>query len=103
MIEFFGQRIKTRTELVRFFKSFQCSKFLNFVDAQVKNKSRKIETYSTEKFIDYEYRTGDRAQTFEFSFRPTDEDFYLNRDIMSFLVTEIQHLFPEYQCVGKLV
>ena len=103
MIEFFGQRIKTRTELVRFFNSFQCKKFLTFVDAKIKNKSRKIETYSMENFIDFEFRTGDRSQTFEFSFRPADEDFYLNRDILSFLITEIQHFFPEYQCVGKLV
>lgn len=103
MIEFFGQRIKTRTELVRFFNSFQCKKFLTFVDAKIKNKSRKIETYSMENFIDFEFRTGDRSQTFEFSFRPADEDFYLNRDILSFLITEIQHFFPEYNCVGKLV
>ena len=103
MIEYFGQRIKTRTEIVRFFKSFKCSEYLTFVNAQIKGKPRKVETYSTEEFIDYEYRTGDRGQTMEFSFRPADEDFYLNRDIMSFLVTEIQHFFPEYQCVGKLV
>ena len=56
-----------------------------------------------EKFIDYEYRTGDREKFFEFHFRPHDENFYLNRDLMSFLTTEIQHLFPEYNCVGKLV
>ena len=103
MAEYFGQRIKTHTEMVRFFKSFKCSQFLNFVEAKIKGKPRRIETYSTEKFIDFEYRTGDRAQTLEFSFRPVDEDFYLNRDIMSFLVTEIQHFFPEYNCVGKLV
>ena len=103
MTEYFGQRIKTRTEVVRFFNSFECKEYLTFVNAQIKGKPRKIETYSMEKFIDYEYRTGDRAQTLEFSFRPQDEDFYLNRDIMSFLVTEIQHLFPEYNCVGKLV
>ena len=103
MIEYFGQRIKTRTELVRFFNSFKCSEYLTFVDAKIKGKPRRIETYSMEKFIDYEYRTGDRAQTLEFSFRPADEDFYLNRDVMSFLVTEIQHFFPEYNCVGKLV
>ena len=81
----------------------RCKKFLNFVDAKIKNKSRKIETYSMENFIDFEFRTGDRSQTFEFSFRPADEDFYLNRDILSFLITEIQHFFPEYNCVGKLV
>ena len=103
MTEYFGQRIKTRTELVRFFNSFECSEYLSFVDAKLKGKPRRLETYSTEEFIEYEYRTGDRNQTLEFSFRPRDEDFYLNRDLMSFLVTEIQHLFPEYQCVGRLV
>lgn len=102
-IEYFGQRIKTRTEMVRFFNSFKCSEYLTFVNAEVADRPRKIETYSTEEFIDYEYRTGERAQLLEISFRPRDEDFYLNRDLMSFLTTAVQHLFPEYQCVGKLV
>ena len=103
MIEYFGQRIKTRTELNRFLNSFKCSEYLTFVEAKVTGKPRLIETYSTEKFIDYEYRMGDRAQFLELAFRPKDEDFYLNRDLMSFLVTAVQHFFPEYQCVGKLV
>lgn len=103
MIEYFGQRIKTRTEMIRFFAAFKVSEQLTFVDAKIVDKPEVRETYSTEAFIDYEYRTGERAQTLQFSFKPADEDFYLNRDIMSFLVTEIQHLFPEYQCVGKLV
>ena len=103
MIEYFGQRIKTRTEMIRFFKSFKSSEYLTFVDAKLKGKPRRLETYPTEQFIEYEYRTGDRNQTLELSFRPLDEDFYLNRDVMSFLVTEIQHLFPEYNCVGRLV
>ena len=102
MIEYFGQRIKTRTEIVRFFKSFKCTEILHFVDAKITDEEN-FETYSMEKFIDYEYRTGDREKFFEFHFRPNDEDFYLNRDLMSFLTTEIQHLFPEYNCVGKLV
>ena len=107
LAEYFGQRIKTRTELVRFLKSFKCSEYLTFIDAKIysgKGQADKIfETYSTEEFIDFEYRTGEREQIFEMSFRPADEDFYLNRDIMSFLATEVQHIFPEYQCVGKLV
>ena len=103
MIEYFGQRIKTRTEMTRFLNSFKCSEYLSFVEAKVTIKPRTIETYSTEEFIDYEYRTGDRAQFLELAFRPKNEDFYLNRDLMSFLVTAVQHFFPEYQCVGKLV
>ena len=103
LIEYFGQRIKTRTEIVRFFGSFKASEYLTFVDAKIIGKPANRETYSTEEFIDYEFRTGERINALEFSFRATDENFYLNRDVMSFLVTEIQHLFPEYQCVGKLV
>ena len=103
LIEYFGQRIKTHTEVVRFLKSFKTSEYLTFIEAKIIGKSAKRETYSTEEFIDYEYRAGERVATLEFSFRAEDESFYLNRDIMSFLVTEIQHLFPEYLCVGKLV
>lgn len=103
LIEYFGQRIKTHTEIIRFLKSFKTSEYLTFIEAKIIGKSAKRETYSTEEFIDYEYRAGERVATLEFSFRAEDESFYLNRDIMSFLVTEIQHLFPEYLCVGKLV
>ncbi|MBR3747417.1 MAG: hypothetical protein IKN27_10720, partial [Selenomonadaceae bacterium] len=103
MIEYFGQRIKTRTEMVRFLKTFKATEIVEFVDAKIFDKYKDAETYSMEDFIDYEYRTGDRERTMEFSFRAKDKNFYLNRDIMSFLVTEMQHLFPEYQCVGKLV
>ena len=103
VIEYFGQRIKTRTEVVRFFDSFKCKEYLSFVDAKVISDKYNFETYSMEKFIEYEYRTGDRSQILEFSFRPKDEDFYLNRDLMSFLTTAMQNLFPEYNCVGKLV
>lgn len=103
LIEYFGQRIKTRTEMTRFFKSFKVSEHLSFVDAKIVDRPTRRQTYSTEEFIDYEFRTGERLNALEFSFRAADENFYLNRDIMSFLVTEIQHIFPEYLCVGKLV
>ncbi|MBR1645959.1 MAG: hypothetical protein IJ685_04185 [Selenomonadaceae bacterium] len=103
MIEYFGQRIKTRTEMIRFLNSFKASEIVEFVDAKIFDEYKDAETYSMEDFIAHEYRTGDRERTLEISFRAKDENFYLNRDIMSFLVTEIQHLFPEYRCVGKLV
>ena len=103
MIEYFGQRIKTRTDMVRFFNSFTAAETVEFVDAKILDKCNDAETYSTEEFIDDEYRTGERAQTLKFTFRAKDKNFFLNRDMMSFLVTEAQHLFPEYRCVGKLV
>ena len=35
-------------------------------------------------------------------FSAADPDNYLNLDLMSFLVTKVQKLFPEYVCVGIL-
>ena len=103
MIEFLGQRIKTRTEIVRFFNSFKCKEFLKFVDAKIVGKQKNPENYSMDEFIEYEFRTGEMLRTLEFSFNAVDEDFYLNRDILSFLTTAIKNLLPEYNCVGKLV
>ena len=36
-------------------------------------------------------------------FSPKNPEDYLNEDIMSFLVTQVQKIFPEYLCIGKLV
>ena len=103
MREYYGQRIKTRTELVRLLESFPCGKSLELVDAKVVPNPGKQETYSMENFIEYEFRSGNWDRALEVSFRSKDNEFYLNRDIMSFLMTELQHFFPEYECMGKLV
>lgn len=103
MIEHYGQRIKTKTDLVRFLESFSYGERLEFVDAEVLPNRKQGETYSMEEFISYELRSGNWDRALLVSFRPKDTDFYLNRDIMSFLVTGLQHFFPEYECMGKLV
>ena len=36
------------------------------------------------------------------SFRALDPKNYLNEDIMSFLVTQVQRIFPDYRCVGRI-
>ena len=103
MIEHFGQRIKTRTELYRMIESFNCSAIFDLVDAKPVPLPEETETYSVEQFVSHEFRSGNWNQALEISFRPKYPDFYLNRDIASFLVTNMQHFFPEFKCVGKLV
>ena len=108
MIESYGMRIKTRTEVVRFLESFPVGKNLVLADIAIRENPRKqgrepIETYSMEKFIEYEFRSGDWDRAMLLSFSPKDPDSYLNRDIMSFLTTELQHYFPEFECLGRLV
>ena len=103
MVEHFGQRINTKTELIRYLMSFKCSQYLEYADAQIIKSPDQIETYSMEDFILNEFRNSDRLAYLQVSFRPKDEDFYLNRDIMSFLMTNLQHFFPEYECIGRLI
>ena len=108
MIASYGMRIKTRTEVVRFLESFPGARHLELADIDIRENPRRrgketIETYSMEKFIEYEFRSGDWERAMVLSFSPKDPENYLNRDIMSFLTTEIQHYFPEFECLGRLV
>ncbi|SFT37603.1 hypothetical protein SAMN02910356_00326 [Selenomonas sp. GACV-9] len=102
LIESYGQRIKTRGEIERFLRSFACMEDFELQDVQLRKKADKIATYSTEAFIDYEFRTGSREYTLELVFQAKQQD-YRNVDVLSFLVTSLQHYFPEYTCAGRLV
>ncbi len=102
LLESYGQRIKTRTEVERFLRSFVCMRDFSLQDVRLRKTAGRADTYSTDAFIDYEFRTGSREYTLELDFRAGQED-YRNMDVISFLVTNLQHYFPEYECAGRLV
>ena len=58
--------------------------------------------YNMDGFVRDEIRIGDTRQVLLLHFVPADEGNYLNEDIMSFFVTQVQKLFPEYLCIGRL-
>lgn len=60
------------------------------------------ETYDMDRFITDELRRKEARETMLLHFSAADPDNYLNLDLMSFLVTKVQKLFPEYVCVGIL-
>lgn len=98
----YGQRIKTRAEVERFLRSFRCMGDFTLQDIHLCKNTGQAETYSTDAFIDYEFRTGSREYTLALDFQAKQED-YRNLDVISFLVTNLQHYFPEYECAGRLV
>lgn len=53
-------------------------------------------------FIVDEFRTKSNRDVLLLHFGAIDPENYLNTDIMSFLVTQAQKLFPEYECRGML-
>ena len=58
--------------------------------------------YNMDGFVRDEIRAGNSGQALLLHFVPTDGENYLCEDIMSFFVTQVQNLFPEYLCVGRL-
>ena len=60
------------------------------------------ESYDMDQFITDELRKKSARETMLLHFAAADPDHYLNMDLVSFLVTKAQKIFPEYVCVGVL-
>lgn len=103
--EMYQKSVKTKSEIARLIASFQYEEYVVFQDVKIQQKKlekQKIQTYSMDDFMEDEIRIGVFQQTMILYFKESKED-YLNEDIMSFLVTQIQKLFPEYHCVGMFL
>lgn len=59
-------------------------------------------TYNMDDFIADEFRTQKNREVLLLRFGAVAPENYLNMDIVSFLVTQAQKLFPEYECRGML-
>lgn len=96
--------IKTKAELSRILTAYGYEDYVVFQDVALEpSGSGAGQTYPMDDFLLDELRTeqGGLAMTLAFSSgRPED---FLTLDIMSFLVSQVQSLFPEYLCRGKLI
>lgn len=61
------------------------------------------ETYSMNFFVQDEIRDRDAQKKLILYFRPGRQMDWLQRDILSFLVSEVQRIYPEYDCGGVLL
>lgn len=104
--EMYRKSIKTKAEMARLIESFPAGDSLEFQGYEIaKETPLGWETcnYSMDGFIQDEIRIGSGQQVLIIDFAPKNPENYLNEDIMSFLVTQVQKIFPEYLCVGRLV
>lgn len=97
--------IKTKTELARIINSFKISKHLIFNDVKLQENYSEgsRQTYEVNDFIIDEIREDNIRKSLILYFEPVNKENYLNRDILSFLVSEVQFLYPEYKCEGRLI
>lgn len=96
--------IRTKSELSRVINSYKASENLSFKELRLEdNNDSKDETFEVNDFIIDEIREEDIKRKMVLYFQPKDRYNYLNLDILSFLVSEVQLIYPEYKCVGKLI
>lgn len=99
-----GQIIKTKGELERFVHGFGLEKYIEYQSCTLSGAGIQCqETYSMNFFIKDEIRNGEENKQLTLYFKSKGTDIWLLRDLMSFITSEVQELYPEYRCGGKLV
>ena len=99
-----GQKVKTKGELERFIRGFGMESYIEYKDCQLEDGNcMEPETYSMNFFINDEIRNRKGRRRLLLLFEAKQEERWLQRDIASFLVSEVQELYPEYQCEGKII
>lgn len=99
-----NQHIRTRTELAHFIKGFELEDYISYQDCQLADDfPGQRETYSMNFFVQEEIRNRKAQKKLLLYFRPGQKEDWLQRDILSFLVSEVQRIYPEYDCGGVLL
>ena len=96
--------IKTKAEISRILTAYSYEEYVVFQNvALAPSAEENCQTYPMDSFILDELRTEKAGMAMILTFSSRQPDHFLTLDIMSFLVSQVQSLFPEYICQGKLV
>lgn len=96
--------VKTKQELKRFLQCLPYGKEMAFRDMElVENSDEHFLNYDMDSFILDEIRHHGSRKIMILHFQSKRENPQFDVDLLSFLVSEVQGLFPEYRCVGKLL
>ncbi len=99
-----GQRVKTKGELERYIRGFGLNGYIEYQGCQLADQNEGLEeTYSMNFFIHDEIREQKGRRVLILLFKATGNEKWLARDIASFIVSEVQELYPEYHCEGKVL
>lgn len=105
LTELYRRSIKTRGEMARLIEAFDYGGYITFKGVEICGEPPEDweeANYNMDGFIRDEIRVGNVRQVLLLHFVPAGGENYLSEDIMSFFVTQVQKLFPEYLCVGRL-
>jgi len=98
----YGIQVRSKAELRKLVGSYETAKDIILDTITMTSDKVTEETYSMNKFIIDELRDPKYQRTMVLGFVSKSADF-VTQDIISFMTTQIQAIFPEYNCVGKLI
>lgn len=104
--EMYRKSIKTKGEMARLVEAFDYKAYIKFHDFYFCDSIPKeciSANYNMDTFISDELRENKPGQLMVVEFKAEDPENYLNEDVMSFLVTQLQKILPDFFCAGKLV
>lgn len=97
------RQIRTVAEAKYYVERLGCGDYISLVDINQKPHTQKEETYDCDDFIIDEIRKSSQSPALYFEFAAVDKASILTRDIMSYAVSRLQLIYPEYNCKGILV
>jgi len=96
--------IRTKGEISRITNSFDVSKYFELLSIEIlPGKVGSSSTYDLNSFIIDDIRIGNDKKIMHLKFKSNYMDNFLIHDHLSFIVSEIQMYFPEYECEGELI
>lgn len=109
-----GQIIRAQGEIVRMIHAFDAAQFMELAGTEIVARKYPLQTiqepsaactYPLNTFISDNIRTERDKPVMRLRFRVTGQheeaDRFILEDLMSFLVSEVQMVFPEYACEGE--
>lgn len=99
-----GQKVKTKGELERFIRGFGLEEYIEYQDCRLEDGDGEIgETYSMNFFMKDEIRKQKGRRKLILFFKAKGKEVWLLRDVASFIASEVQEIYPEYQCEGRIL
>jgi hypothetical protein len=103
MIAHYGTVIRTNAELHRLLSGYDISEYIQLDSMQIVSGAVSGETYEVNNFLKDEIRDFTVSKSLLLKFKPLKRSSYITRDMMSFLVSQVQLVYPEFHCVGVLI
>lgn len=99
-----GCVIRTRGEIERIVNSFDISRCFKLEGMKIVSERLSQEiTYDLNAFVSDDIRVSNDKKVMRLRFSASNPQNFLLYDLLSFLVSEVQEVFPEYMCEGELV